>query len=99
MTQTLVLVGDALWKILLAALVLGAGLPVLFSAGVRAMAWGAGGDAETDHAPGHPAGKALAVVCFAVVVAAVALGIAFVVAGGFGKELSFEHVYPTVVDK
>lgn len=99
MTQNLVLVGDALWKILLVALVLGAGLPVLFSAGVRAMAWGAGGDAETNHAPGHPAGKALAVVCFAVVVAAVALGITFIVASGFGKALSFEHVYPTIVDK
>ncbi|MEW1956743.1 hypothetical protein [Kineococcus sp. NPDC059986] len=99
MTQNLVLVGDALWKILLVALVLGAGLPVLFSAGVRAMAWGAGGDAETNHAPGHPAGKAVAVVCFAVVVAAVALGITFIVASGFGKALSFEHVYPTIVDK
>ncbi|WP_380171410.1 hypothetical protein ACFEMC_20690 [Kineococcus sp. DHX-1] len=99
MTQNLVLVGDALWKILLAALVLGAGLPVLFSAGVRAMAYGAGGDAETDHAPGRPIGRVLAVVCFAVVVAAVALGITFIVASGFGKALSFEHVYPTVVDK
>ncbi|MEZ0494017.1 hypothetical protein AB2L28_17410 [Kineococcus sp. TBRC 1896] len=98
MTQNLVLVGDALWKILLVALVLGAGLPVLFSAGVRAMAHGAGGDAETDHAPGHPVGKVLAVVCFAVVVAVVVLGITFIVAGGFGKVLSFEHVYPTVVD-
>nr|WP_218885835.1 hypothetical protein [Kineococcus aurantiacus] len=93
------LVGEALWKILVAALILGAGLPVLFSAGVRAMAYGAGGDAETNHAPGHPVGKVLAVVCFAVVVAAVALGITFIVASGFGKALSFEHVYPTVVDK
>ncbi|WP_432544149.1 hypothetical protein [Kineococcus sp. SYSU DK002] len=99
MTQNLVLVGEALWKILLAALVLGAGLPVLFSAGVRAMALGAGGDAEDSHAPGRPVGKVLAVICFAVVVAAVALGIAFIVAGGFGKALSFEHVYPTLVDK
>ncbi|GAA0295741.1 hypothetical protein [Kineococcus aurantiacus] len=99
MVQNLTLVGEALWKILVAALILGAGLPVLFSAGVRAMAYGAGGDAETNHAPGHPVGKVLAVVCFAVVVAAVALGITFIVASGFGKALSFEHVYPTVVDK
>ncbi|PRY14153.1 hypothetical protein [Kineococcus rhizosphaerae] len=99
MLQNLTLVGEALWKILLVALVLGAGLPVLFSAGVRAMAFGAGGDAETSHAPGNPAGKVLAVVCFAVVIAAVALGITFIVASGFGKALSFEHVYPTIVDK
>jgi hypothetical protein len=97
--QNLTLVGDALWKILIIALVLGAGIPVLFSAGVRAMAYGAGGDAETSHEPGHPIGKVLAVVCFAIVLLAVALGITFIVAGGFGKALSFENVYPTIVDK
>jgi hypothetical protein len=99
MVQNLTLVGDALWRILLVALVLGAGLPVLFSAGVRAMAYGTGGDAETSHAPGHPIGKVLAAVCFVVVIAAVALGITFIVASGFGKALSFEHVFPTIVDK
>ena len=99
MVQNLTLVGDALWKILLVALVLGAGLPVLFSAGVRATAYGVGGDAETSHEPGHPIGKVLAVLCFAVVVVAVALGITYIVASGFGKALSFEHVYPTIVDE
>jgi hypothetical protein len=99
MVQNLTLVGDALWKILLVALVLGAGLPVLFSAGVRSLAYGAGGSAETSHAPGHPVGKVLAVVCFAIVLLAVALGITFIVASGFGKALSFEHVFPTIVDK
>jgi PiT family inorganic phosphate transporter len=29
----------------------------------------------------------------------VLLGIAFIVASGFGKAVSFEHIYPTVVDK
>ena len=41
----------------------------------------------------------LAVLCFAVVVVAVALGITYIVASGFGKALSFEHVYPTIVDE
>ena len=27
------------------------------------------------------------------------LGITFIVATGFGKALSFEHIYPTIVDK
>ena len=89
----------AVGQILLVGLVLGAGIPVLFSAGIRAMAYGAGGDAETSHAPGHPVGKVLAVLCFAVVVLAVAMGITFIVASGFGKTLSFEHVVPTIVDK
>ncbi|GAA4969717.1 hypothetical protein [Kineococcus glutinatus] len=104
MADTFSLELQALWRILLASLVLGAGLPVLFSVGIRAMAWGAGGDAEAHAAGtagpvGHPAGRVLGIACFAVVLLAVALGITFIVAGGFGKALSFEHVYPTLVDK
>ena len=94
----------ALGQILLVGLVLGAGLPALFAVGIRAMAWGAGGDAET-HGAGqaaaapHPLGRAVGVLCFAVVLACVALGITYVVASGFGKTFSFEHVVPTLVDK
>lgn len=87
------------WKVLLAGIILGAGLPAVFGLGVRFMALGAGGDAEVDAAPPRPVGKALAAVCFAVVIAAVVLGIIFIVASGFGKVLSFEHVYPMIVDK
>lgn len=85
--------------ILVVALVLGAGLPVLFSVGIRAMAYGAGGDAEESHAAGHPVGRVVAVICFAVVLACVAVGITYVVASGFGKTLDFSHVFPAVVDK
>ena len=96
---------QALWKILLIGIVLGAGLPTLFAAGVRAMAYGQGGDAEvndsgvTAAAVPHPLGKVLAGACFAIVLLAVALGIVFIVASGFGKVLSFEHVYPAIADK
>ena len=38
-------------------------------------------------------------VLFVVVLAGIALGITFIVAGGFGKALSFEHIYPTIVPK
>ncbi|WP_229076572.1 hypothetical protein [Actinoplanes sp. DH11] len=95
---------DSAWKILLAGLLLGAGLPAVFAVGIRSMAYGAGGDAEA-HATGtpgprpHPAGRIGAYACFAVVLLAVALGITFVVATGFGKELSFEHIYPTLTGK
>lgn len=90
---------DAAWKVLAAGLILGAGLPALFAVGVRSMAYGTGGDAEVDHQAPHPIGKLVAVVCFAVVLAAIALGITFIVASGFGKELSFEHIYPILKDK
>lgn len=94
------LVLDAAWKVLFVGLLLGAGLPTVFALGVRSLAWGAGGSAEVDAgAPPHPAGRLVAVLCFAVVVAGVALGITFIVASGFGKELDFANVYPTLVDK
>jgi hypothetical protein len=92
------------WRVLLVGLVLGAGLPTLFAAGVRSLAWGAGGDAEV-HADGstgpkaQPIGTVLGWLCFAVVLLGVGLGITFIVASGFGKALSFEHIYPTIVDK
>ena len=102
--HTLGLALDGAWKVLLTSLVLGAGLPAVFAVGVRAMAYGQGGDAEV-HGTGtaapapHPLGRVVGVLCFAVVVLAVALGITFVVATGFGRALSFEHGYPTIVSK
>jgi hypothetical protein len=92
------------WKVLLAGLVLGAGLPVLFGLGIRSLAWGAGGDAEV-HAEGtagpraNPVGTVVGWLCFLVVVLGIALGITYIVATGFGKALSFEHIYPTIVSK
>jgi hypothetical protein len=86
-------------QVLLVGLVLGAGLPAVFALGIRALAYGAGGDAETDHAPPHPVGRVLAALCFAVVIGGVVLGITMVVAKGFGKEVVFDHIVPTVVDK
>jgi hypothetical protein len=91
-------------RVLLVCLVLGAGLPALFALGVRALAYGSGGEAQV-HATGvsapnpNRAGATIAYVCFTVVLLAVALGITFIVASGFGKALSFEHVYPMLIDK
>ena len=102
MGSTLTLALESLWKILAVGLVLGAGLPVLFSAGIRATAYGAGGTAETEAggtAAPHPVGRVLGALCFGIVLLAVALGLTFIIATGFGKALSFEHVYPTLVDK
>jgi hypothetical protein len=95
---------DGAWKVLVASVILGAGLPALFALGVRSLAWGAGGDAEV-HAAGsagpkaNPAGTVLGWILFLIVLAGVVLGITFIVATGFGKALSFEHIYPTIVSK
>ncbi len=90
---------DGAWQVLLAGLVLGAGLPAVFALGIRSAAWGTGGTAEVDGGSPHPVGRVVAAACFAVVLAGVALGITFIVASGFGYELSFAHVYPTLVEK
>jgi hypothetical protein len=47
----------------------------------------------------RPIGAVVGYLLFAIVVLGVALGITVIVAGGFGKALSFEHLYPTIVDK
>jgi hypothetical protein len=92
------------WKVLAASLILGAGLPLIFALGIRSLAWGSGGDAEV-HTAGvsgpkaNPAGTALGWTLFIIVLAGVALGITFVVATGFGKVMSFDHIYPTIHSK
>jgi hypothetical protein len=92
------------WKVLFASLVLGAGLPLLFALGIRSLAYGAGGEAEV-HESGvtaptsHPIGTVVGYLLFLIVILGVVLGITFIVATGFGKALSFEHIYPTIINK
>lgn len=89
------------WKVLVYSLVLGAGLPVVYTLGVRSLAFGSGGSTSEGGraASRHPVGMVLATLCFVVVLAGVAVGLMYVVAAGQGKMLSFEHVYPTMVPK
>lgn len=85
--QTVWLLLEGAWHVLLAGLVLGAGLPAIFAIGIRALSYGATGvDGLTDHRP-HPVAKVVAGLCFAVVVAAIAAGIGIIVAHGFGMTL------------
>ncbi|WP_042393018.1 hypothetical protein [Streptacidiphilus carbonis] len=81
---------SALWQIVVVGLLAGAGLPALFAVGLRALSLpGAGGAAGTTRAGaddddrvvgGSPLGLAVAVLCFAVVLAAVGWGIYLIVA-------------------
>ena len=65
---------DALWKIIVVGLLLGAGLPALFAVGLRALS-PAAAEGETPAAGGNVAGKAVAVLCFAIVLAAIGWGV------------------------
>ncbi len=90
-------------KVLVAGLLFGAGLPVVYALAMRALTLGGTGSegAAGDHAPaGHSTlGRVLAALLVLVVVGGVAVGLLLIVAGGFGKAVSFEHVLPTIVDK
>lgn len=98
--KNLELLFDAVWKVLAVGLVLGAGLPAIFALGIKSMAYGLGGSAEIDAtAKPHPVGRVVGILCFAVVAGAILTGITIIVASGFGKGVSFEHIYPTIVDK
>ncbi|MFC7530669.1 hypothetical protein [Actinoplanes sp. GCM10030250] len=94
---------DGAWQVLLAGLILGAGLPVLFALGIRSLAWGAGEAAVTGSGvtagERRPIGTAIGYALFAVVVLGVLLGLTFIVANGFGYKLEFSHFYPTLVAK
>ena len=72
---------DAL-EVLGVALLFGVTLPAVFALGVRALAHGAGGNAEVAVGRPHPAARVVAVVCFAAVLAAVAYGIFLIVSAG-----------------
>jgi hypothetical protein len=97
--NNLALAADGAWKVLLASLILGAGLPVIFALGVRARAHAAGGTADGQPTQRHPIGNVLFALCILVVLLGVALGITIIVASGFGKAVSFGHIYPTIVSK
>ena len=73
------LAGEAIWKVLLASIVLGAGLPAVFALGIRSLAWGTGGAARSADGSGtariaatgtgNPAGKVIAAILFLVILA------------------------------
>lgn len=100
---------EGAWKVLLVGLLLGAGLPAVFALGIRALTLNGGSRAITTtdgtatagnpNGPASPLGKALATLCFSLVLVGVGLGITFIVASGFGKALSFDHIYPTLVNQ
>lgn len=80
---------EALWQVLVAGIILGAGLPAVFALGIKALGSGrtlaADGAAYTT--PPTGAGRAGSTVLFAICVAAILFGIFLVVATGFGLKI------------
>jgi hypothetical protein len=95
---------EAIWKVLLWSVILGAGLPAVFALGVRALAWGTPAEGAATGGTvsvggGNPAGKVVAAILFLIVLYCVAAAIVFIVATGKGDDISFTHVIPTIKSK
>ena len=87
---------DDSWRILLAGLVLGAGLPILFALGVKSLAWANG---DLPGAARNPLGRVFAIALFSIVLLAIVLGISYIVAHGFGYTIAFDGVLPSIVKR
>lgn len=75
---------EGAFHVLLVGMLLGAGLPLIFSCGIRALSYGVGGDADVVNHKPHPVARLVAYCCFAVVVLAILYGIAVIVGHGMG---------------
>ena len=99
-TFTLLLEGAG--SVLFAGLVFGAGLPFVYALALRVLTIGSTSYADADgeiHSTPRISSRLFAGLLIAVVVAGIVVGLMIIVATGFGKEVSFDSIYPTIVDK
>ena len=100
--NNLQLVLEGAGSVLVAGLVFGAGLPVVYALALRVLTIGSTSSADADgtiHTTPRISSRVFAGLLIAVVVAGIILGLVLIVATGFGKEVSFDTIYPTIVDK
>jgi len=87
---------DDAWRVLVAGLVLGAGLPILYALGVKSQAWANG---DLPGTPANPAGRAVATLLYGVVVLAILIGLGYIVAHGLGYTLVWTGGVPSFTHK
>lgn len=90
----LIAAADGAWQVLVVGLIFGAGLPALFSLGVRQQSF-----AHHKHGVKAALHRMAAVTSFAVVLIAVLAGLSFIVAHGFGVRIAFDGLIPTFTSK
>jgi hypothetical protein len=89
-------------EVFFAGLVFGAGLPFVYAIALRVLTIGSTSYAGPDgdiHSTPRMSSRLLSALLIAVVVAGVLLGLMIIVATGFGKEVTFDTIYPTITDK
>ncbi len=100
--NTVKLLLEGAGEVLVAGLVFGAGLPVVYALALRVLTIGATSYAGPDgeiHSTPRMSSRLFSGVLIAVVVAGVLLGLMIIVATGFGKEVTFDTIFPTLTDK
>lgn len=83
---------DGAWRVLLTCLVLGAGLPALYTVGLRQLALSDGSSPAPTRSANPLLHRVLAYALFAVVLMAIALGLSYIVAHGLGYTMTFNGV-------
>ncbi len=89
-------------RVLFAGMIFGAGLPVVYALALRVLTMGATTYAEADgtiHSRARLSSRLMAGLLITVVVAGIALGLVIIVASGFGNAVSFENVFPSIVEE
>ena len=100
--NTFKLLMEGAFSVLVAGLVFGAGLPVIYALALRVLTIGATSYAGPDgdiHSTPRISSRLFAGLLIAVVVAGIGVGLMIIVATGFGKEVTFDTIYPTITDK
>jgi len=99
---TLQLLFEGASEVFVAGLVFGAGLPFVYAIALRVLTIGSTAYADPSgeiHSTPRMSSRLFSGVLIAVVVAGIVVGMMIIVATGFGKEVSFENIYPMIVDK
>lgn len=89
---------DAAWRVLAVGLLLGAGLPALFSVGIRQSALARVPESAGVHVHAN-LHRAVAALVYALVLVAVVLALSYIVAHGFGYTITFDGILPVVKKK
>lgn len=90
---------DGAWRVLVTCIVLGSGLPALFTLGLRQLAIAEGATQSRTTVNGRAARRTVAIVLFAVIILAILSGIGYIVAHGLGYSVAFQGFLPVVTKK
>lgn len=86
---------DGAWRVLIAGLLLGAGIPVLFSLAVTNFGMAKGGDALATGGAPKPFGKIVGIALLAVILLIFAYGLSWLIFTSLGFKVGFNGIIPT----